>query len=108
MKLVDLEARFLKITEPGHYLYVDSLADAQGVMFLCPACFQAHGGAVGTHMILCWFSGRGVSDTETPGPGRWAPTGTGIDDLTLRPSVLITKDGGCVGWHGFVTHGDAA
>ena len=82
---------------------VTALADAQGVLFLCPACFAAHGGPVGTHSILVWFAGRSVPDDATPAP-RWAASGTSIDDLTLSPSVQIE----CASaWHGFVTNGAA-
>lgn len=129
MKLVDLEAHFLKIefqtdtwtrvkpdgsteevTGPReHHLYVDTLAEAQGVMFLCPKCFKANNGSIGTHMVICWFVGRGVPDDVFPKPGRWNPSGTGLHDLTfVGPgafSVLLTS--GC-NWHGFVTNGDAA
>lgn len=102
------------IAEPGRlYRYVAGLAEAQGVQFLCPKCFASNAGRVGTHMVRCWFRGRGVSDDEFPKPGRWTPAGSGLDDLTFVPgepampvSVLLTG-GGC-GWHGFVVRGDAA
>ena len=91
---------------------VDSLEEAQGVRFLCPACYAANGGPVGTHSIVCWFRDRGVDDAELPGPARWVATGTGIEDLTLSPSVLVRADRtpeaprGCVGWHGYVAGGE--
>jgi len=58
---------------------------------------------IGTHMVLCWFRDRGVPDGETPGPGRWQVSGSGLGDLTLAPSVHLTG-AGC-GWHGFVRNG---
>jgi len=73
-----------------------TLANAQGVLFGCPACKGA-----ASHSILCWFRGRGVPDSETPGPGRWDVSGTGLDDITLSPSVNVN---GC--WHGFVRNGE--
>ena len=106
MKLTDLEAHFARITKPGHYETVDELADAHGVWMLCPKCFTANGGSVGTHWVLCWFSGRGVPDSEEPGPGRWSPQGTGLHDLTLvagSSSVLLTS--GCRA-HFFVRNGE--
>ena len=89
---------------------VDALEKADGVWFLCPKCMIANGGVVGTHTVICWFVGK-VPDEVDPKPGRWTPTGTGLQDLTFVPSegrshsVLLT--GGC-GWHGFVANGDAA
>ena len=107
--LRELEAQLTRITEPGRsYEYVDSLEDAQGIWFLCPKCYQENGGAVGTHQVLCWFADRGVSDEESPGPGRWNTSGTGLDDLSFvgprAASVLLTD--GCR-WHGFVRQGRA-
>ncbi len=111
MTLRELEAEFLKIIEPGRSrLRIGNLADAQGVIFLCPLCWTTNGGPVGTHSVLCWFKDRGVLDTEEPGPGRWDPAGTGIDDLSLvrhdggPSSVLLTA--GC-GWHGHIINGSA-
>lgn len=83
-----------------------SLEDAQGIWFLCPACFVKNGGPVGTHMVLVAFRDRGVPDhlgshSKEGAPSRWAVSGTDFQNLTLSPSV----DCGC--WHGFVTNGDA-
>ena len=103
----DVEER----TGPVEYIpTVDTLAEADGVWFLCPKCFAANGGIVGTHAVLCWFVGK-VPDAVDPKPGRWTPTGTDLGDLTFVPSegrsqsVLLTS--GC-GWHGHVVRGDAA
>jgi hypothetical protein len=127
MRLSQLEATFLRaeivvetwtrqnpdgsceeVTGPReHYLYT-SLAEAEGVMFLCPLCFAANGGSQGTHSVICWFVGK-VPDDRTPKPGRWVPAGTSIEDLTFvgpdAASVLLI--GGC-NWHGFVKNGDAS
>ena len=87
---------------------VATLAEADGIRFLCPKCYQVNGGNAGTHPVVCWFEGK-VPDDAAPRPGRWKPVGTGIEDLTFVPgaksnSVLLL--GGCA-WHGFVTNGDA-
>lgn len=107
MRLRDLEATFTKRIDGRSRRMDVPYAEADGVQFLCPKCFAANGGPVGTHLVICWFVGR-VPDDETPGPGRWVPSGTGIDDLTFigpnAASVLL--QGGC-GWHGFVRDGDA-
>ncbi len=109
MKLVELEPQFVKLTdEPNVRRYVDTLAEAQGICFLCPACLKANGGQrPGVHSVLCWARGRGVPDAEVPGPGRWEFLGTGYHDLTFRAgnsSVLLT---GCPNHaHFFITNGE--
>jgi hypothetical protein len=112
VKLRDLEAEFLKLTDPTgkSFSRVETLAEADGLLFVCPKCFAEHGQRAGTHSIICWFVGK-VPDDVSPKPGRWTPQGTGIDDLSFVPSaglshsVLLTS--GC-NWHGFVTNGEAA
>jgi len=109
MRLSELNARFVKVGSPSAIGKVSDLADAQGVLFLCPKCFAANGGAAGTHSVICWFKDRGVPDDMSPKPGRWTPSGTGIDDLTFvgpgAASVQLTGPG--CGWHGFVRNGSA-
>lgn len=112
--LSDLEARFLRYDKRDdgktYHVTVPTIAEAQGVIFLCPKCFAQNGGAVGTHSVVCWSSSRGIADDVDPKPGRWTLEGTGLPDLTLgceagkSRSVLLI--GGC-GWHGFVTNGMA-
>lgn len=113
-KLTDLRARFIRYerTPEGQVTHrkVDSIEDAQGVMFLCPKCWRDNNGPVGTHMVICWDGARGVPEDAFPHPGRWKLVGTCIDDLTLEAhppktrSVLLTA--GCK-WHGFLTNGMA-
>ena len=74
-------------------------------MFLCPKCYVANAGAVGTHSVICWAPQ--VPQTIDPKPGRWELVGTSLDDLTLRAessSVLLTTEGGCQA-HFFVENG---
>ena len=108
MTLAELEGGFIRVGagEPGHYSigHTDSIANAQGVEFLCPGCYAKNGGPRGTHMVICWFSGRGVPDDAVPLPGRWGVSGTGIGDLTLAPSVDVGSDH-C--WHGFIQNGQS-
>ena len=94
MKLEDLEPRWLKITLPDRFMEVDSIAEADGIQFFCPKCFEANGGPVGTHMVICWRPR--VPSGQKPGPGRWELHGSGYGDLTLiagSSSVLLTS--GC-------------
>lgn len=115
MRLSDLRASFVRLSEDpqfprGSFHHVESIADAQGVMFLCPLCYAANNGSHGTHSVICWSRSRGVPEDIAPRPGRWMLRGTSLDDLTLDAepdqsrSVLLL--GGCA-WHGFVTAGDA-
>lgn len=107
--LRELDAKFVKSADGGKtILYVQTLSEADGVLYLCPKCFRENGGRRGTHGVLNWFEGR-VPDDLNPKPGRWNPEGTGLDDLTFVPgrksqSVLLTS--GCH-WHGFITNGEA-
>ena len=110
MKLTELQPRFIQYS-PGVYKHVDTIDEAQGVWFLCPKCFAANNGPVGTHAVICWSRSAGVPDEAVPGPGRWTLVGTGYNDLTLNGdppgnarSVLLYS--GC-GWHGHITEGIA-
>jgi len=105
MRLSELEPQFLKITSPTTFQDVDAIADADGVIFLCPVCFRANGGSVGTHSVICWQPH--VPQTIPPTPGRWNFVGTGYGDLTLRAgssSIALTGDG-CKA-HFFITNGE--
>lgn len=112
--LVELEAQFLRydLRADGtiYHVPVETLAEAQGVDFLCPLCFAKNGGPIGTHHVTCWSRSRGVPDDASPGPGRWRLDGTSLADLTLNEepgkSRSVALIGGCA-WHGFVTNGRA-
>ena len=106
--LRELDARFLKNLGNGGSQKVETLSEADGIIFLCPKCFATNGGKVKTHSVICWFVGK-VPDDLGPKPGRWNPQGTGLDDLTFVPpgAVSVRLTGGC-GWHGHVVSGAAA
>jgi hypothetical protein len=108
MRLRELEAEFRHSPDGQVSRPVPTLADANCIWFLCPKCFAKNKGSVGTHWICCWFRGRGVGDDWLPKPGRWTPSGTGLDDLTFVPppdstSVLLTS--GC-GAHFHIRNGE--
>ncbi len=109
MRLAELKATFLVTTEEG-FRKVETIGEAQGIMFLCPKCFAQNGGAAGTHAVICWSRSAGAPDESTP-RGRWRMVGSSLDDLSLMEEPGKTRSilllGGC-NWHGFVTHGDAA
>lgn len=118
--LRDLEATFLTIIpldqsqfkhggwkiEPQREL----TPEMQGLWLTCPCHFAANGNSdIGVHKILCWFRNRGVPDDFSPGPGRWWPVGSTIDDLTFdygEPAVAksVQTQGDC---HFYITGGFA-
>jgi hypothetical protein len=105
MRLVDLEPQFLRRIDDMHFQNVDSIAEADGLWFLCPKCFAANGGPVGTHIVICWHPR--VPQTTSPTPGRWELLGSGYADLTLRAgssSVLLPGEG-CKA-HFFINNGE--
>jgi hypothetical protein len=103
VKLTDLSPQFLKHVDDTHFHRVDSIAEADGLLFLCPKCFVANGGKIGTHSVICWTPS--VPQTVKPIPGRWNLVGTSFDDLSLvAGSSSVKLEGGCQ-WHGFVTNG---
>lgn len=106
MKLAELKPWLAKCGDSGGLAKVEDLPSAEGVFFLCPACFEKNGGPEGTHGILLPFEGRAPS-VAFPGVTRWRAGGDGLADLTLSPSVLIHPAGDCPGWHGWVTVGTA-
>jgi hypothetical protein len=110
MRLTELEASFLKssLTEDGHYRWklVNTIYEADGIFFLCPACFKVNGGVVGTHAVICWDPT--VAEHVHPRPGRWDLVGDSLQDLTLvgvGGSSSIQLQGRCK-WHGFIRNGE--
>lgn len=108
-RLRDLNAHLVgqydAAAESFHYL--PDMDGAQGILFLCPLCAN--------HMVLCWFTNPSnaakVPDDADPRPGRWEASGTGLDDLTLTPSVNLDTPSAraqhtCL-WHGWVQGGEA-
>ncbi len=105
MRLLDLEPEFLKREDDHHFRFVDNLADADGVEFLCPKCFAENGmKRTGVHAVICWSPK--VPQTTSPTPGRWEMLGTGLADLALRASSSsVLLQGGCKA-HFFVENGN--
>jgi hypothetical protein len=109
------------VNGPCEYMtHVGSLADAQGLWFLCPKCYAENihklpagapdieGAGIGIHQVQVTFEGRDVKDVQgshgTNGsPTRWNVSGTGYNDLTTTPSILV---GPTCGWHGYITNGE--
>lgn len=103
MRLLDLDPSFRRILDERTHETVDDIAQADGVMFLCPKCFVTNGGEIGAHSVICWSPK--VPQTWPPTPGRWELRGTGLHDLTLvagSSSILLL--GGCAA-HFFIRNG---
>lgn len=103
MNLIDLEPQFLKNTDSVTHRIVDSIEQADGIMFLCPKCFKEKGTKIGVHSIICW--NPSVPQIVNPTVGRWRFIGTGYNDLTLTAgSSSIKIENGCKA-HFFITNG---
>jgi hypothetical protein len=76
-----------------------SLQEADGIEFDCPLCSD--------HRLHVYFQGRNVpphlGKDSAGNTARWSASGTGFEDLTLQPSILVKYP---CGWHGFVTNGE--
>lgn len=87
---------------------VRTLAEADGIAFLCPVCFvDGKGPPWHAHQVVCWFEGRVPNDAQ-PGPGRWNPRGHGYKDLSFVPgakSKSVALIGGCAA-HFHITDGE--
>jgi len=104
MRLIELEPQLLKREDASHFRNVATLAEADGIRFLCPKCFAANKGPIGTHGIICWSPS--VPQDTRPTPGRWSLQGAGFDDLTLvAGSSSVALTGGCAA-HFFVRNGE--
>jgi hypothetical protein len=109
VKLTELNPHFLKRgqDESGHEIWRTDvgITEADGVEFLCPKCFVANSGSVGTHAVICW--NPSVSQTVQPTPGRWDLVGTGFDDLSLvaGSSSILLQGEGCQA-HFFIRNGE--
>jgi hypothetical protein len=105
MKLLEIKPQFIKAESTSLYKNVDDIKLADGIMFLCPKCFENNKGEVGTHSILCWQPH--ISQDYTPKPRRWKFLGTGYNDLTLQAgsSSILLQGEGCQA-HFFIRKGN--
>lgn len=115
MRFADLEPRFVRVSEGG-WQHVASVAEAQGVFFVCPTCYVKNGGTVvGTHGLLVWSRSRGTPDHVTP-TSRWGLEGADVNDFSIvgevspanpdgRRSILLPPGEGSCAAHFNVEHG---
>src|SRR5262245_52422657 len=82
-RLTEFEPAFLKLGNGLGWHTQEELDGANGIIFLCPKCKN--------HSIIVWF--EGTPKDISPGPARWTVVrGSGINNLTLTPSILIPID----------------
>lgn len=104
MRLTELEPTYLKVIDDCNFKYVDDIKDADGIDFLCPKCFSANNGSIGTHHCICW--NPSVPQTIHPIPGRWEMLGDSFENLSLRAgSSSVQLNGGCNA-HFFIENGE--
>lgn len=105
MRLSELKPEWLKRTADDRFQRVDTIAEADGIIFVCPKCYADNGmQRPGVHSVICW-SPR-VPQTTSPTPGRWELVGSSFEDLTLvagSSSVALTN--GCKA-HFFIRSGE--
>ena len=97
MRLLDLDPSFLKIASEDYRTYqqVSTLAEADGIVFVCPQCVKKLGGRPGAHSIICWRPSVPQREGLT-GPGRWQFEGNDLVDLTfVAGSSSVLVGGGC-------------
>lgn len=104
MKLIELEPRLLKIVADDRWSGDATMADCDGVQFLCPTCFETNKGSVGTHSVVCWKPH--VPQTVYPRPGRWHILGTSFENLTLQAGSSSVKLNAPCNAHFFVRDGE--
>jgi hypothetical protein len=91
VRLSELDPALLQIDNEGTWKTDVEFEKSDGIIFLCPVCFKANGGRVGTHSVVCWKPH--VPQERSPGPGRWNFLGTSLDNITLQAgssSVFLT------------------
>lgn len=108
--LKQLKGRLLRFYNDNlNFEEVKTLAEADGVQFICPKCFKEDPDAEYPHEVTLWFSSIGKLSEKIQGHPGWNKSGSSLEDLTFVPpgavSVLI-KARCC--WHGFVKNGTAS
>jgi hypothetical protein len=106
------EAEFYgNVTATGFRRQGASIEGAQGIVMYCP-CHYGHDD--GAHGLIVPFANprNAPSLPEKHGPSergnpdvhpRWGMSGTGLNDLTITPSVDVGEPS-C--WHGLITNGE--
>lgn len=97
MKLTDLDASFIQRLENGNHRHVETIAEAQGIVFQCPECAKKaerspDGGYIGVHYLVLFFSNPMTPPSwaqAVHGHSGWEARGGTIAELDLSPSIGI-------------------
>ena len=104
----ELDGQLLALEDDNTFRHVDTVAEADGIRFLCPKCFQENNGPIGTHSIVIFFS-KCPKAQQLMGHSGWNAAGRDLSDLTFTgpgaASVLLKT--GCK-YHGFIKNGTAS
>lgn len=71
---------------------VKTLEEAQGLIFLCPACFEKNSGPRGTHSVICWTNKVSEDLGLNAQRHRYLFEGTSLEDLSLVYDSSSTVD----------------
>lgn len=115
--LLELRAEFIAFQSRHGMKIVKTLDEAQGLIFLCPACFEKNGGARGTHSVICWTRKVPEDLGLNAQRHRYRFEGAGLEDLSLKYDIedqepedkklnVIDMRPVCY-WQGFVKKGFA-
>lgn len=134
MKLRDLDGHFfgrVDAEKRSCYSQGEEIEGAQGVTFQCPSCAvgkprgEPDGrGFAGVHYVRVCFANPRNAEVAPPAfdeNPRWEMSGSGLDDLTLEPSINCDippseeeqrwyaehPEAVRCTWHGWVKNGDA-
>jgi hypothetical protein len=108
------DATFLKGTTAKGHQDTDTLEGADGIFFWCPCGYgkpefpldgsRPHGVIVSfANPRGCPAAVEGGSRSRDGGPSRWTMSGSGLNDLTLSPSIAV---GTPECWHGWIQNGE--
>ncbi len=103
MKLTDLHAQIADAGGEGIYQADMTPAPRRigvGLYLDCPC------GCGKMHVLHFQNPIDGGAHYADRGQTTWVRTGTTLEALTLRPSILFDPVKGGCGWHGFITNGE--
>jgi hypothetical protein len=101
MKLIELEPRWVNAGGDGIRDAAGQPVPARqgiGLTFTCPCCQWRH--------YVPFANPLDGGPAHDPSRPVWDREGETFDRLTLRPSILSSKEKGGCGWHGYITGGE--
>jgi hypothetical protein len=94
VRLTDLKAwLYRRDRDEGRRVKVETVGEADGVVFQCPSTRC-------NHIVAVDFAGRRADGTARGNPNGWHVGGQSVSNLTVDPRVSLT----C--WHGEIKNGE--